>query len=799
MERGFLSQKESGGGRGVKEKEEDNGGAHSALSGADEMSTKVDNVSMDGDGFSSPTKVNPGNSAINKEKIMHDENEELTPNKPNDNPNKGTSYANLFTGGTSKKALYFRTLFTPGRNRIDMVVPVDSIRAISEGFANMNPYVNLLKEDVENVLVWVKLNSVLIKAFIEDGLNAIAMKLGTPLMLDSYTSDMCLQSWGTSSYARVMIELSADVELKYTIVVAMNNLNGGGVYTCVAKNLKKPNQAPRGAPVGLKVGFKPPTKEVSNLNSFDVLNSVENDGESGTNGGTSKLASNEANSSGSSFWNVETSSTSTTPIVDKIGKLEKLVIGGKVTLVDDDSKLLKNVDYLGDHDSGDGVESVDNDMARSMALERFGFGHDLPEKIQDICDNLDINVQGLICHRRLVYYLLMHILLFNSGSQQHTPHPPFLLFGYPSVPPHYPSFPNSVSISIRRNEGFSRSCNRYKARLVASGGSQQQGIDCDGAFSLVVKPGLLSLVSEIFCYAIRASFYYNKTDSYLFIFHKRPDTAYLLLYVDDIILTSSSTSLMQRIISSLHAKFAMTVLGPLNYFLGISATRTTSGPQLTQKKLGLEGSLVIDPTLYRSFAGALQFLTSTRPDLSYAVQQLCLYMHDPREPHLNALKCVLRYLCGTTDLGLQLFRSTTSQLIAYYNVHLTGCMATRRSTSGYYVFLGYNLLTWSSKRQDTLSHSSAEAEYRGVANAVAETSWIQNLLRELHSPLFTATLVYCDNVNAYTSAGHVRVLHVPLRFQYADIFTKGLPYLLFADFRSSLSVCKFLALTAGAY
>ncbi|GJX15819.1 ribonuclease H-like domain-containing protein [Tanacetum coccineum] len=161
----------------------------------------------------------------------------------------------------------------------------------------------------------------------------------------------------------------------------------------------------------------------------------------------------------------------------------------------------------------------------------------------------------------------------------------------------------------------------------------------------------------------------------------------------------------------------------------------------TEKKLGLEGSPVTDPTLYRSIAGSLQYLTFTRPDLSYAVQQLCLYMHDPLEPHLNVMKRVLRYLRGTTDLGLQLFRSTTSQLIAYSDADWAGCPATRRSTYGYCVFLGDNLLTWSSKRQDTLSRSSAEAEYRGVANAVAETSWIRNLLRELHTPLFTATLV----------------------------------------------------------
>ncbi|GJZ03268.1 ribonuclease H-like domain-containing protein, partial [Tanacetum coccineum] len=109
----------------------------------------------------------------------------------------------------------------------------------------------------------------------------------------------------------------------------------------------------------------------------------------------------------------------------------------------------------------------------------------------------------------------------------------------------------------------------------------------------------------------------------------------------------------------------------------------------------------------------------------------------------------------------------------YTDADWVGCPSTRKSTSGYCVFLGDNLLSWSTKRQHTLSRSSAEAEYRGVANVVSETAWLRNLLRELHYPLSTATLVYCDNV---------RVLHVPSHYQYADIFTKGLPSTLFEDF-----------------
>ncbi|GJW57863.1 ribonuclease H-like domain-containing protein [Tanacetum coccineum] len=233
----------------------------------------------------------------------------------------------------------------------------------------------------------------------------------------------------------------------------------------------------------------------------------------------------------------------------------------------------------------------------------------------------------------------------------------------------------------------------------------------------------------------------------------------------------------------------------------------------TESKLGNDGDPVSDPALYRSLACSLQYLTFTRPDISYAVQQVCLHMHNPREPHFSALKRISRYVRGTLDYGLQLFSSSTTSLVAYSDADWAGCPTTRRSTSGYCVFLGNNLLSWSAKRQPTLSRSSAEAEYRGVANVVAETCWLRNLLRELHTPLSSATLVYCDNVSVVylssnpdqhqrtkhieidihfvrdlVAAGLVRVLHVPSRYQYADILTKGLPSALFEEFRTSLSV-----------
>ncbi|GJR96029.1 ribonuclease H-like domain-containing protein [Tanacetum coccineum] len=353
----------------------------------------------------------------------------------------------------------------------------------------------------------------------------------------------------------------------------------------------------------------------------------------------------------------------------------------------------------------------------------------------------------------------------------------------------------------------------YKARLVANGNSQQLGVDYDETFSQVVKPTttrtILNLVASqhwpVHQLDVKNAFLHGALSQIVYMYqplgfrehqHPSPDVAYLLLYADDILLTTSSTTLLQRIIAPLHQEYSMTDLGPLNYFLGISVTHTTKGTFLCQKKyaievlkragmrnslscrtpvdteskLGADGILVSDRTLYMSLVGALQYLTFTRPDLSYAVQQVCLYMHDPREPHLPALKRILRYVHDTLDYDLQLYSSSTSSLVAYSDADWVSYPTTRRSTLGYCVFLGNNLLSSSSKRQYTLSRSSFEAEYRGIANGGV--------------------------ANAVVAAGQVRVLHVPSRYQYANISTKGLSSALFDEFRTSLSVIHPPAPTA---
>ncbi|GJU47089.1 reverse transcriptase domain-containing protein [Tanacetum coccineum] len=135
-----------------------------------------------------------------------------------------------------------------------------------------NPDVKLLKEDFVNVPVWVKLHGVHVTAFSDDGLNVIATKLGTLLMLDSYTSDMCMRSWGRSSYARALIERRADVELKDTIVdECLKN-----IVSNVVKNLKNHSQSPKGVPVGPKVGFKPAKQVYRVVSKNDNANTIGN-------------------------------------------------------------------------------------------------------------------------------------------------------------------------------------------------------------------------------------------------------------------------------------------------------------------------------------------------------------------------------------------------------------------------------------------------------------------------------------------------------------------------------------------
>ncbi|WVZ71392.1 hypothetical protein U9M48_019984, partial [Paspalum notatum var. saurae] len=293
----------------------------------------------------------------------------------------------------------------------------------------------------------------------------------------------------------------------------------------------------------------------------------------------------------------------------------------------------------------------------------------------------------------------------------------------------------------------------------------------------------------------------------------------LLLYVDDIVLTALSPTLLRQLLTALQASFPMKDFGLLQHFLGITVTRSPSGMMLsqqqyaldllertsmtacklcstpvdTQTKLSTSGDTMADPTLYRSLVGALQYLTFSRPNITYAYT----FISERASPYCGQAHSSLPVGHHRSQTLSWLHRSFSSHI--YTNADWPSCPNTCRSTSGYVVFLGDNLIFWSSKCQPNVSRSSAEAEYLTIANGVAEASWLLQLLQELHHPPQHTTLVYCDNVSdVYLSsdpmqrqrtkhieidlhfvrecvaASVVCVLRVPTSSQFADLFTKSL-------------------------
>jgi hypothetical protein len=304
----------------------------------------------------------------------------------------------------------------------------------------------------------------------------------------------------------------------------------------------------------------------------------------------------------------------------------------------------------------------------------------------------------------------------------------------------------------------------YCSQPVSFEDSSQLGLVCHLNKSLYgLKQAPRAWYSRFTTFLLQLGFLESKADTSLFALRRGLDTAYLLLYVDDIVLTASSMGLLHRIITALQTEFSMKDLGQLHHFLcmhvqrrpdgfllsqhqymldilaraGMTACKPCTTPVDTNPKLSaIAGTPLSDSEAsdFRSLAGALQYLTFTRPNISYDVQQVRLYMHAPRDIHLAALKRILWYISGTLHLGLHLCPSSIDALVVYSDADWARCPNTRKSTSGYAVFLGDNLISWSSKRQVTVSCSGAEAEYHAVANAVAEATWLRQLHLELHTP-----------------------------------------------------------------
>ncbi|GJR37388.1 retrovirus-related pol polyprotein from transposon TNT 1-94 [Tanacetum coccineum] len=327
-------------------------------------------------------------------------------------------------------------------------------------------------------------------------------------------------------------------------------------------------------------------------------------------------------------------------------------------------------------------------------------------------------------------------------------------------------------------------------------------------------------------FLISQHFSKGAVDPTLFTRQAGNDLLLVQIYVDDIIFASTNTAMCNEFANQMTTKFKMSMMGQMSFFLGLQISQSPRGIFINQskyaskivKKYGMltsdsvdtpmvEKSKLdedlqgkpIDATLYRGMIGSLMYLTSSRPDLIYAVCLCARYQAKPTKKHLNAVKRIFRYLKGTINMGLWYSKDTGMSLTAYADADHAGCQDTRRSTSGSAQFLGDKLVSWSSKKQKCTAISSTEAEYIALSGCCAQILWMRSQLTD-YGFQFNKIPLYCDNKSAIAlccnNVQHSRAKHIDVRYhfikeqvengivelyfvrteyQLADIFTKPLP------------------------
>ncbi|XP_016902988.2 uncharacterized mitochondrial protein AtMg00810-like [Cucumis melo] len=260
-----------------------------------------------------------------------------------------------------------------------------------------------------------------------------------------------------------------------------------------------------------------------------------------------------------------------------------------------------------------------------------------------------------------------------------------------------------------------------------------------------LKQAPLAWFEHFTSYLFTLEFVVSNVDPSLFIRSVRSSLTYLLLYVDDIIVTSPDSFYISLLKTQLALEFQISDLGPLKYFRGLEIHSLPNDLFVNQAKylndllhtsgmisvnsctIPISSSLDLyttappfnDPSLYNKLVGSLQYLTFTRPDIVFSINRVSQFMHKSTVIHFLAVKRILRYLCGTPTLGIN-FREGLFSLQTFCDSDWAGDTSDRHFTYGFIAFLGSYLISWSSKKQPPISRSSTEAEYRSLVTTTAD-------------------------------------------------------------------------------
>jgi hypothetical protein len=340
-------------------------------------------------------------------------------------------------------------------------------------------------------------------------------------------------------------------------------------------------------------------------------------------------------------------------------------------------------------------------------------------------------------------------------------------------------------------------------------------------------------------FLLKKGFEIGKADPTLFTRKQGNDLFVCQIYVDDIIFGSTNETWVNEFSWIITKRFEMSMIGELKFFFGFQIKQLRDGTFISQTKytndmlkkfdmnnakpiktpmpsnghldLNEEGKN-IDQKVYRSMIGSLLYLCASRPDIMLSVCMCARFQANPKEFHLMVVKRIFRYLVHTPNLGLWYPRGSTFNLLGYSDSDYAGCKVDRKSTSGTCQFLGRSFVSWSSKKQNSVALSTAEAEYVAAGACCAQLLWMRLTFRD-SSCKFSKVPLLCDNESAIKLANnpvnHSRTKHIDIRHhflrdheakgdialshvstdkQLADIFTEPLDELRLCALRSELNI-----------